>query len=533
MVWPLLPLIVQGWLTPALVASLAGGLIAKFQLGCSGVLGSVCTFLCSGVVCRIRQSIGGPVTRPMGFTSREEHNERKKQAEKEAKKPGPLRMFKATASNTFRPQQISSREQSSARLDLRKFVHILEVNVDELWCDIEASATFETFVAGTLPLGVAPLVVPELRTITVGGAIVGIGVESSSFRHGFFHDGLIEADILLASGEIVTVSPKGEYAELFKAIPNSLGSFGYLLRLRMRLQKSTPFVKLEKRWFDTPESMIAGLEEASKVAENHYVDGVALSDQGGMVITARFVEQVPQGETVQDYSVTKQFYPTLLHEGTEYLTTLQYIWRWDADWFWVTQIFPGLKFRLIRWLCGSTVLRSDVYKVFNDAVIKNVVGPLGITKNEELVIQDIDIPVETSAKWIHEFLRVVPSVRIGKIKLTKPGASKPSVPIWLCPVKGTDFPLMPQEPGKLYINFGFWDALEGPETKGGMSTGRVNRALEQLCAELGGRKTLYSSVFYSEEEFMKLYNGDMYKRVKERYDPSSRLRGWYERLTKA
>jgi len=234
---------------------------------------------------------------------------------------------------------------------------------------------------------------------------------------------------------------------------------------------------------------------------------------------------------VSAYSdVWPMFYPTLLNEGTDCMSIEDYLWRWDADWFWVTQVFPGLSFRIIRWLCGSAVLRSDMYKIFNDWVIKNVSQPLGLNKNEELVIQDIDIPLDTSAKWIREFLRVVPSSRIGKIKLTKPGC-QPTVPIWVCPLKGTASPLMPQEPGKLYMNFGFWDALEGPETKGGMKAGTINKALEQLCTNLGGRKTLYSSVYFPEEEFLELYNGAEYKKIKAKYDPQARLRSWYNRLT--
>ena len=34
------------------------------------------------------------------------------------------------------------------------------MNEDELWCDIEASSTFETFVAETAKFGCMPLVVP-------------------------------------------------------------------------------------------------------------------------------------------------------------------------------------------------------------------------------------------------------------------------------------------------------------------------------------------------------------------------------------
>lgn len=530
MVWPVLPLVAEGLFRPALGAS-AGSALLLCLRGCRPVTwlpGAVATLLVFGLACRAKRAALGPITKPAGFCSREEYKARAERASEAAKVPGPLRMYKATTSNTFRPQQIGERESAAKRLDLSGFVHVLEVNSEELWCDIEASATFETFVASTLPHGVAPLVIPELRTITVGGAVVGIGIESSSFRHGFFHEGLVEADILLASGEVVTVSPKGKHAELFKAIPNSLGSFGYLLRLRMRVQRAQPLVRMEKVWCDSPDGLVDGLAKASARDDLDFVDGVALGEQGGMLITAKFVKEAPQ---VQRYGYWPQFYPNLVREGVEYLTTEDYLWRWDSDWFWCTQIFPGLTWRAVRWLCGPELLRSDVYKMFNDAVIKNVSGPLGLTKDEELVIQDIEIPVDHAAEWIQKFMRVVPSIRIGKIRLARPGYPQ-TVPIWLCPVKGTQSPLMPMQPDVLYINFGFWDALTGPETKGGMRAGSINKALEQLCSAMNGKKTLYSAVYFSEEEFYKEYNGTLYKQMKQQYDPDHRLRGWYERLTR-
>lgn len=530
MVWPLLPLVVENQLKPALIVSaLATTLASVTGCGFFSPLAGISTLCGFGFFCRILRTVSGPSTCPRGFCSREEHTRRLRAAEAVAKQPGPLRMFKSTTSNTFRPQQIGARETKS-RLDLSGFVHVLEVNTTELWCDIEASATFETFVDATFSQGTAPLVVPELRTITVGGAIVGIGVESSSFRHGFFHEGLVEADILLASGEVATVSPN-EHEDLFRALPNSLGSFGYLLRLRMKIQPVEPLVRLQKVWYGSVDSLIEGLQKACS-EDYAFVDAVALSEEGGMVMTGKFVAKVPEGEHVTKYGVWPMFYPTLVHEGTEFLHTIDYLWRWDSDWFWCTQIFPGLSWRAVRWLCGRETLRSDVYKAFNDSIIKNVLQPLGLNKNEELVIQDIDLPVEKSAEWIRNFLGVVPSGRIGKIKLSRPG-SKRTVPIWLCPVRGTGSPLMPMREGHLYINFGFWDALEGPETVGGLAAGRVNRALEDLCTELGGKKTLYSSAFFSEEAFYDLYNGEYYKKIKERYDPNMRFRGWYERLMRS
>jgi hypothetical protein len=160
------------------------------------------------------------------------------------------------------------------------------------YVDLEASTTFETFVDALLPLGYMPLVVPELRTITVGGAIVGIGLESSSFKHGFVHDGLLEADILLGNGEVVTAKPGGDYDDLFKGIPNSLGSFGYLLRLRMCVQKTKPLVQFTKTWHSSPEKLVKAIEEACKPEKgNNFVDAMALSTTGGMLLEAKFCEK--------------------------------------------------------------------------------------------------------------------------------------------------------------------------------------------------------------------------------------------------
>ena len=50
--------------------------------------------------------------------------------------------------------------------------------------DVQGMCSYERLVATTLPLGLMPKVVPQLRTITLGGAVTGLGIESSSFRNG-------------------------------------------------------------------------------------------------------------------------------------------------------------------------------------------------------------------------------------------------------------------------------------------------------------------------------------------------------------
>src|SRR6185437_1761918 len=70
--------------------------------------------------------------------------------------------------------------------------------------------------------------------------------------------------------------------------------------------------------------------------------------------------------------------------------------------------------------------------------------------------------------------------------------------------------LYPMRPGELYVNFGFWGTALLPSGKG---DGYYNRMVEEEVSALGGHKSLYSSAFYSEEEFRSRYNGAAYDKL--------------------
>jgi FAD/FMN-containing dehydrogenase len=83
--------------------------------------------------------------------------------------------------------------------------------------------------------------------------------------------------------------------------------------------------------------------------------------------------------------------------------------------------------------------------------------------------------------------------------------------------------------GQVYVNFGFWGTVALPP---GESDGFFNRQVEDMVTELGGHKGLYSTSFYSREEFWKLYNGTEYTKLKDTYDPQGRLAGLYEKCVR-
>ena len=103
--------------------------------------------------------------------------------------------------------------------------------------------TYEDLVVATLPYGLSPLVVPQLKTITLGGAVTGLGIESASFRNGMPHESVLELDILTGTGEVLTASPE-QHPDLYRAFPNSYGTLGYSVRLRIALETVQPYVAL-------------------------------------------------------------------------------------------------------------------------------------------------------------------------------------------------------------------------------------------------------------------------------------------------
>jgi FAD/FMN-containing dehydrogenase len=79
------------------------------------------------------------------------------------------------------------------------------------------------------------------------------------------------------------------------------------------------------------------------------------------------------------------------------------------------------------------------------------------------------------------------------------------------------------------VNFGFWGMVSLPE---GREDGYYNRMIEDEVTALGGHKSLYSTSFYSEEEFYSRYNGDFYTKLKREYDPAGRLLSLYDKCVR-
>lgn len=422
--------------------------------------------------------------------------------------PGePVRLAKKT-SNLFR-----GREQLRHGLDVSGLDGVIEVADDV--AEVQGMCTYEHFVEATLPHGRIPLVVPQLRTITLGGAVTGLGIESTSFRSGLPHESVLEMDVLTGSGEIVTTRP-GE--DLFRTFPNSYGSLGYATRLRIELEEVPGRVALEHVRLASAAEAAAAIEEVVATGEwagrrVDGLDGVAFAPDELYLTLARWTDE--PGPT-SDYTGRHVFYRSLQQRTHDLLTMHDYLWRWDTDWFWCSRAF-GVQHPVVRRLWPRRFKRSDVYwrlvALDRRLHVADRLDRRAGRPQAERVVQDVEVPVDRLAEFLAWF-----DTEVGMR------------PVWLCPLRlrgDRTWPTYPLQPGTTYVNVGFWgNVAVGPDAP----QAPRNRSIERHVHELGGHKSLYSEAFYDRDTFDDLYDGANLAMVKKQTDPDDRLTGLYDKV---
>jgi FAD/FMN-containing dehydrogenase len=434
----------------------------------------------------------------------------------------PVRLRKPT-SNLFRPRAGGG----SSPLDATGFDGVLSLDAAAGTADVLGMTTYEHLVDATLPHGFMPLVVPQLKTITLGGAVTGLGIESTSFRNGLPHESVLEMDVLTGAGEIVTATPTNEHRDLFFGFPNSYGSLGYALRLKIELERVRPYVHLRHVRFPDATSATEAIEQICAAGEGtsrsarqtawydgepvDFLDGTWFGHGEVYLTLGSWADEAP---ALSDYTGQEIYYRSIQQKTEDWLTIRDYLWRWDTDWFWCSRAF-GAQQPLVRRLWPKSKLRSNVFwklvSLERQYGVKARIDKLRGKPETEYVIQDIEVPVRRMPDFL-DFLHRQTGME----------------PVWLCPLRQRDpaarWALYPLAPHETYVNFGFWGGVDLPR---GEQEPFHNRAIERAVADLGGRKSLYSTAFYPEDEFWDNYGGPDYEVLKKTYDPDSRLLDLY------
>jgi FAD/FMN-containing dehydrogenase len=384
------------------------------------------------------------------------------------------------------------------KIDMRDLTEILSIDPASRTCKAEPGVTFERLVRETLPHGLVPTTVSELKTITIGGAVAGCSVESMSYRLGGFHDGCLEYEVVTGLGEIVRCS-RQDRPELFEMIHGSFGTLGILTELTFRLVPAKPFVRMDYRTYSSFDDLMRSVEKEYRHPEVDFMDAIVHSPENCVLCLGTFVDKAPYTNRYR----RKIFYKSTRKRDLDYLVTPDYFFRYDADCHWISRNY-GLENPILRSLAGPFVLGSSTMLRLADRFSFLMPNP-----EAPDVVADIFVPYSKSRDFFDWYdktfnyypLWVVPY----RIERMYP---------WVNPdlMKGID--------DQLYIDC----AIYGFRQKGNLN---YYRALEEMVFQLQGMKTLITHNYYSPEEFWESYNRPLYEKVKAQVDPRNLFRDLY------
>ncbi len=409
---------------------------------------------------------------------------------------------------------------SGKKIDLSSFNNILEINSEQRWALVEPRVSFYDLSLATLKEGLIPPVVPEFTSITVGGAVMGAALESSSHRFGQVSDTTLEYEVVLGSGEKVMASPS-ENADLFYGLSGSYGTLGILTTIKIQLIEAKPFVHLSYQSLSTK----ALLDFVCNPPNADFIEGVALGPEGGIAIAGQLTSEAKAPLYRQNHYWSPWYIQHLTQlKNTEEVMPLQdYLFRLDRGAFWVGRYV--LRVRTLLQLLFKWGVPKISQKPPNPSwMLRLLFG--GVFKSQKLYDIWHRIPTDISEKlfFIHDFYTPLEQVKSVYEKLVEETAI---YPIWLCPVVGTSTPqiLAPHYGKKNFLNIGVYGMLNNERP-----VHVITAELEKMILDHGGRKMLYSYTYYERDLFEEFYHEKTYRALRKNYQASLAFPHLYDKI---
>lgn len=389
-----------------------------------------------------------------------------------------------------------------------------------------------------IPKGYTLPVLPEMDDLTVGGLVMGVGIESSSHKYGLFNDkcNLLACEIILADGKVVKCSPD-ENSDLYDAIPWSYGTLGFLASATLRIIKCKEFVHIKYHACKTQQEAVKLFKELSEQGGEDapdFVEALSYSHDEMVIMPAWFASKKDHPKlSVNTLSLWYkpwfykyvQGYLSKSKPGEELLPLRDYYHRHTKSIFWeLEQIIPVGNHPLFRLLLGWAVPpKVSFLKLTQTEGIRQLY-------ETQHVIQDMLVPVDHMKEALDVF-----------------DAKYNVYPLWVCPYKAFDYTTK-QVPHRsflrkpvgvkqgqdfeMHVDLGAYGIPKAVLDKKPFDIVAISREVEDYVRKTNGFQMLYADSYMNEEEFVSMFDHTHYYTMKTKYDPRSRFPKVYQKTCK-
>ena len=237
-------------------------------------------------------------------------------------------------------------------VDVEGLDHILTIDPDTRVAAVEGQVTLGQLCREAFAVGLMPKVVPEFDTFTVAGLVNGLGIETSSHRHGVFPASAVALEVVLGNGEVVEVD-RERHPDLLANLPGSYGTLGVVTRVSLELCEARPFVRSRYRRFRRLGEYAAAFRDA--LGGHAFVEGFVFAPDDYVLVTGDYADRVASLEVFAAMTAGNPWYyqhaRTMAAGGGEDLVpSYEYMFRHQRGLLWLAGIIADLRvFSDTRW----------------------------------------------------------------------------------------------------------------------------------------------------------------------------------------
>jgi Delta24-sterol reductase len=412
------------------------------------------------------------------------------------------------------------RPENSIEIELHD---ILAVDTARGVVVVEPQVTIGQLIRRLLPMGWTLGVVPELDDLTAGGLFVGYGVETSSHKHGLFAELVESCDVVLGDGSLVRASSQ-ENADLFRALPWSMGALGFVVKLTLRIVPAKPYIRVSYR-------AVRGRGELCRIFAHEScrddaadaVEALVFGPEEAVVITGVFANAADGQRINRVGRWYKPWFAAYCRRALaspiddECIPLSDYYRRHRRGMFWeCALIVPFGNQAWFRWLFGWMMPPKIAFlKLTQGKRIKRYY-------DEKHVVQDALVPMSCLDEALAYFDEIFDAY-----------------PVWLCPMRvtRTDPPgaIGPKagQSDEMYVDIGAF-LVPGPVARGeDYSALAATRQMEKFLLARRGYQALYAVTQLARDEFSAMFDRQLYDRVRRDYGATGVLMDVYDKVKPA
>ena len=434
-------------------------------------------------------------------------------------------------------------KKSANALDLERLSSLIAIDKEARTVTLEPKVTMRDLVTATLDYNLIPPVVPEFKSITVGGAINGAALETTSHQYGQFNDTCLEYELLLANGTLLKASADN-HPDLFYGVSGSYGTLAIITLITLKLIPASKGVHLNFSRFESPKELILAMRDLLKKEKRpSIIEGGVLAPNWAVLITGQYVDIFKSGITFHQKKYWDPWYHQQMTEVTKNhlhaecdMPLQDYLFRFDRAAFWMGRFLLSpstilqviCKWKLPKMLSkigrNAAKLTPTSHPSF---LFRLLFGWALSSKRLYKVWHQVPREISENFFFIHDFYTPASKALEAYTYLNE----KTGIfPIWLCPIRPTQTPqiLAPHhsKSKEFLINIGVYGIPSSPH-----SIPSLTASSEQAIFDFGGKKMLYSHCYFSPELFSKTYNLPRYEALCKKYFSSKVFIPIYNKVT--